>query len=127
MTNITDPKKYFDIKTKKARLELIKSKIETNDRWLLKGLLVIFERQTTEEQTSMSVREHNGVGFTGFDAEFMTSIAQQLIQKGLQEDIADKTKKILASQYLTPAQLVVLRNKMKKYAGQLQRIAEEKN
>lgn len=123
---ISSKVKYTDLKTKKARIELIREKIETNDRWLIKGVLAIFDNQTLEEKNAKAVRQHNGVGFTGFDAEIMTSIAQQMIRRGIKQAIQDTSKPVNVVDYVSPAQVKVLRSKMKKYAGQLMRIAENK-
>lgn len=76
------------------------------------ALVRIFENQTRDEQVSESTNRFNGIGFTGSDAKFLTSLAKQYQRKGF---ISDK-------------QDIYLRRKIVKYAGQLVRgsIAEGK-
>ena len=116
---------FAELKTKKAKHEFVKQQIKTNDRWMLKGLLTIFERQTQDEQRASMVKEHNGVGFSRIDAEMMTSFANQLISKGGVRLLNCK-EPIDASKIFSTKQLPLLRAKMVKYAGQLTRIAIEK-
>jgi hypothetical protein len=82
-------------------------KITTDNRWLERGVLAIYAKQTIEEQRKDITIEHNNIGFNGADATFLSSIAQQL-QKG---------------RVLTDKQIFVTRKMMCKYAGQLTNIA----
>ncbi len=88
----------------------IKEKLETDDKWVTRGIAAIFEKQTYSEQQSDSTNENNGVGFTGVDAKILSSFAKFYNRKG----------------YLSPKQLVYGRKKIKKYAGQLAKIANGK-
>ncbi len=101
---------YHDLKTKKARIEYIKHQIETNDKWLLKGLIAIYDRQTADEKTMKATIEFNGVGFNGVDSEILSSFAQFYKR----------------AHFLTDAQLRIARKKMVKYAKQLDQIAQSK-
>jgi hypothetical protein len=67
------------------------------------ALVAIYDRQTAEERAGAYTRENNGVGFSKFDAEFCTSLVQQ-IKRG---------------KPLTPRQLEVARKKAKRYWRQL--------
>lgn len=67
------------------------------------ALVAIYDRQTAEEKAGHYSREQNGVGFSKFDAEFCTSLVQQ-IKRG---------------RSLTPNQLAVARKKTKRYWRQL--------
>jgi len=96
--------------TKKAEILRYKEQLKTNDRWAIRGLIVIYQHQTTEEKSSHQTVENNGVGFNGFDADFASSLAEQYKQKG----------------YLSPNQLTRLHRIMPKYAGQLYSVAQEK-
>jgi hypothetical protein len=91
--------------------EFIKTKLLTDQRWLMRGIVAIFEKQTYDEQQTEQTKEHNGVGFTGVDAELMSSFAKQ----------------IKAGRTLTTKQLAFAQKKMPKYAGQLLQIAKEKS
>ena len=85
----------------------IKAKISSDDRWATRALLSIYENQTSEEQSSQSTIEDNGIGFNGTDAEFLSSIAQGVLRYGQP----------------TPRQMPHVRKKMPKYANQLFAIA----
>lgn len=88
----------------------IRAKLLSDDRWLFRGILAIYGRQTDEEQTHGQTVEDNGVGFNGVDAEILTSFALQLKERGS----------------LSPRQVEIARKKMPKYAGQLAKIATGK-
>jgi hypothetical protein len=55
----------------------IKTKLSTDKNWALRALVRVYECQTANEQMSETTNENNGVGFTGADAEFLTSLAKQ--------------------------------------------------
>lgn len=90
--------------------ELIKQKLETDDRWLIRGMLSIFEFQTYDEQNSEQTTRHNRVGFTPADAQYLSSCVKYYNRWGK----------------LTDKQMVYVRKRMMKYAGQLTRIANGK-
>jgi len=54
----------------------------TNPAWALKGLLRIYANQTSAEQISERTVEHNNIGFTGADGEFLSSLATQYQRRG---------------------------------------------
>jgi hypothetical protein len=86
------------------------SLIETADRMILYRMLrALYARQTWLEQAAQVTNTHNGVGLTAFDAEFLSSVAEQ------------------ASKYktLTECQAAVVRRRLRKYARQLAEIANE--
>jgi hypothetical protein len=85
----------------------IRSHLLADDRWLLRGLLAIYSRQTIAEQRRQETVERNGIGFNAFDASFLTDIAQKLSRSG----------------HLSDKQIAACRRSMLKYAGQLTRIA----
>jgi hypothetical protein len=91
-------------------VEFVREKIATDDRWLLRGLVAIYHKQTEDEQRDAATKHTNGVGFTGVDATFASSLAEQVIRRGS----------------LSPKQMIFARKIMKKYAAQLVRIAKEK-
>jgi hypothetical protein len=67
------------------------------------ALLIIYDRQTAEERAGAYTKIQNGVGFSKFDAEFCTSLVEQL-KRGRK---------------LTERQLPYARKKMKRYWRQL--------
>jgi hypothetical protein len=89
---------------------IIAEKIQTNTKWLHAGILAIYKRQTEDEKQTESTDKDNGMGFTGCDARFGSSLA----------------KKLLAGYTLTINQEIAARKMMRKYAGQLLKVAKEK-
>ena len=89
---------------------LIKERLLISDKWVMQGVIRIFDYQTAEEQNSHTTSEDNGVGFNGVDAELLSSYAEFAKKKG----------------YLTKGQMVYARKKMLKYAGQLAKISNSK-
>lgn len=87
--------------------EYITAKLATDDRWLVRGLLAIYARQTDDEKNSETAKEDNGIGFNAFDALILTDLVNQ----------------VKRTNYLSKRQIALVRQKMKKYAGQLARIA----
>ena len=99
----------MEFKTKGDLKEAIKKSITTNDERAIKAMLRIYEKQTESEKVSATTSSLNGVGFTGNDAEILTSFCNQYLQRG----------------FLSAKQMVLLKKKIGKYAGQLTRLAIE--
>ena len=95
--------------TKKAKVAFLKSKLATDDAWALRGLKTVFHQQTEHEKQAAKTEEDNGVGFSGLDAAFLTSLATQYETRG----------------FLTPKQMTHVHRKMPKYAAQLLRFSDE--
>lgn len=93
---------------KKWTKEAILLRLEKSDEWLIRGLLAIYAKQTEEEKVAELTKEHNGIGFNGVDANILTDLAKQYQR---------------TNGYMSIRQIALIRKKMKKYAGQLARIA----
>ena len=93
----------YEFNSQKKVIEMFKLQLSSNKAWALRGLKVIYDNQTADEKNTATTRHYNNIGFTGADAEFLTSLAQQYERKG---DLSDK-------------QMAILYKKMPKYAGQL--------
>lgn len=102
---------FKDLKFKKEKKQFIDNLLKRVDlvgkEANLRGLLRIFQLQTADEKMSEFTVEYNSIGFTGFDANFMTSLAKQFISK----------------KCLSEKQFISVQKNMKKYAGQLLKIA----
>jgi hypothetical protein len=85
----------------------IRELLEQSNKAVLRGILVIHSLQTDSEQASHTTHIYNGVGWTGYDAEFMSSLADQIRDKG----------------FLTEKQMVYARKRILRYAGQLAKVA----
>lgn len=96
----------------------VAEKLETDNRWLIRGLLALYERQTADEQQTEQTSHSNGMGFNGTDANILTSFAKQVLV--WQAVPAGERKYPMP---LSPRQLELARRKLRKYAGQLARLA----
>jgi hypothetical protein len=94
-----------------------KEKLETNPAWALRALVVVYNEQTPTEQDYEVTAYTNGVGFTGIDAEILTSFAKQYL---------NKVERFGRTATLSPRQMELLHKKMPKYAGQLYRLTQGK-
>jgi len=93
--------------TAKWTKETILDKLDNSEEMVRRSLLRLYAEQTADEQAVGATTEHNGFGFNGVDAEFMSSVAKFLTDKG----------------YLSPKQVAWTRKKIRKYAGQLATLA----
>lgn len=64
--------------TKKEIEQFVRNKLATDDLWAKKALLLIYSRQTPDEQSSGHTIINNSVGFTGCDSEYLSSLAKYL-------------------------------------------------
>ena len=95
--------------TKKATISYVREMLATNKAWAIKALVRIYtENQTAQEQAIEATTEDNGIGFTGTDGNFLSSLARQQIEKG----------------YLSEKQMNFLFAKMPKYARQVVAFAD---
>lgn len=83
--------------------------LDRNDLAVCRALVVIFNRQTKSEQSADTVEVYNKVGFTGFDAQILSSFAKQYMSRG----------------FLSDKQMGIARRKMKRYWKQLADVARE--
>lgn len=91
--------------------------IDTRDDAVTRGLVAIYNRQTQDEQSTESTNKLNGMGFNGTDAAFGSSLAKQIIK--WESDRRYPTP-------LSRTQLEKGRKMLRKYAGQLAKVANEK-
>jgi hypothetical protein len=90
--------------TKKDTLAFVKNQLATNKVWATKALVRIYqENQTVDEQVAKTTSHDNGIGFSGCDAEFLSSLAEQYLRRG---SLSDK-------------QMSFVHKKMPKYARQV--------
>lgn len=95
--------------SKQWTVEEIRAKLESDYKWLFRGLIAIYKRQTADEQEAETTNHNNKIGFNGPDARFMSRMARKAM------DPNDRG--------FTDKQVFSIRSKMLKYAGQLQRIS----
>lgn len=87
----------------------IKKLLDTNDKAVMRALVAIYKRQTDDEKMRGSTHSANGRGFNLYDAQFCSELAIQ----------------VMNGRGLSPKQMGVARNKIKRYHRQLLEIARE--
>lgn len=88
----------------------LKDLLKTNDKALLRAIVLVYDNQTPEEKDKGESIEDNCIGFSKIDAKEMGDIA----------------RKIKANKALTKGELAKSRNKMQKYWKQLMIISRRK-
>ena len=89
--------------TQKQIRSFLKKKLSTDEAWALRALVKIHEFQTLSEQAAGITHEAHSVGFSGCDAEFLTSLTRQYLTRGT----------------LSPKQMVFVFKKIHRYWGQV--------
>lgn len=69
-------------KIEKAGIEAIRAAIITDRNFAIQALLTVYAAQTSTERSIAATIEDNGVGFSGADAEFATSLCEQYNRRG---------------------------------------------
>lgn|SRR5487761_2189874 len=91
-------------------VDQIKAGLSVNPKWVERAIIVLFEKQTNDEQAALDTKYVNGQGFTSADARRMSFVA----------------KFLLSGKHLTREKaLGIYGRRLQKYAVQLARIAEE--
>jgi hypothetical protein len=85
----------------------IKDLMDRRDDVLITCMVRIYNQQTETEQSYGETTEANGVGFNGCDANILSSFCVFYSERG----------------YLSSRQIEIARKKMKKYAGQVTKLA----
>jgi hypothetical protein len=95
----------------------IRHKLATDERWVRRALIRLYERQTQQEQSAESTQNHNCKGFAPCDAKWFSRLAVFVTK--------------YPSKQLTPNQLALVWRPFKnqpaisKYAGQLMKVMAE--
>lgn len=91
------------ITSKEQLITMLKIQLSKRPSQAIKGLLRVYENQTSSEQANGEVHFNNGIGFVPTDAYILSSFAAQYKSKGK----------------LSEKQMAILFKKMPKYAKQL--------
>jgi len=89
-----------------------------DDDFAIRCLMRLYEYQTEEEQEVGMTREYNDVGFSGCDAEILSSFARQV-----QNHRAEVNPRYRNP--LSPKQLEIVKKKIPKYHRQLNMILKK--
>jgi hypothetical protein len=87
----------------------IRERLLSSDQWVRRAVVTIYGLQTSDEQDSQTTTHVNSVGYSGADAEIMSSFAVQIGRGWL----------------LSAKQMAIARRKFVKYAGQLAKVANK--
>lgn len=68
--------------TKKQVETGLKLKLSTDLAFAKMAILIVYGNQTASEQCAAITSDSNGIGFTGCDAEILTSFAQRIERNG---------------------------------------------
>ena len=112
---MTVMKRYNSGLCEKERVAIIREKIQTDWNLARRALLVIHSKQTLQEREARNSAALNGEGFNSEDAPILCRIAQRILygnHRGLHSVLNSDREWVLKL--------------MPKYAGQLDRIAQEK-
>ena len=60
--------------------EQIQEKLMTNQNWIERGLIVLYNRQTKEEQDGGRTIKHNERGFNGSDDRYLTYCSKWILK-----------------------------------------------
>lgn len=90
--------------------EFIQNQLTTNPKWVERALVVLFNRQTLDEQIASETKYENGMGFNGSDSRYLTYC----------------TKWILRGNHLNEKHLLKCGAKLKKYWRQILEEIESK-
>ncbi len=70
---------WYSILTMKMKVkDYIKQQLGTNKAWAIKALVKVYTLQTFDEQASDRTSHNNGIGFSGVDANILSSFAKQV-------------------------------------------------
>lgn len=109
--------------TDSDKIAAFKTRLATNPKWAIRGLLAIYANQTHDEQAQEATNKLNGIGFTGTDAKLLSSFAKQ-VQKKIAW-VESKGWNIQYEKMLSQKQFTILFKKMPKYARQLLGVAKQ--
>lgn len=103
----------------------VRHMLNTNDRWLLVGLITIYKYQTEQEKLNRTTLTNNNVGFNSADGARLSSLATWLLRQTSEEKLR-RSPDVKVSDYFDQWAEDILRQRMPKYARQLTKIASSK-
>lgn len=110
---------YKDLKTDEERLAFVKNKLNRDDRWIARGILVLYSFQTPREKRGRKTIKDNGKGFTSHDAAVLTQAAKELLSGGADNTSYSLQKPFYLLDYMPESLVKAARFRMPKYARQL--------
>ena len=89
--------------TKQTIADYVKHMLATNEKWAIRGMLKIYDRQTNDEQQSQATSHNNSVGFSGVDGGILSSFSTYYLKYNR----------------LSPKQLTIVFRRMPRYWAQI--------
>ena len=81
--------------------EEIKEHLLSNDQWVARAILALYDRQTADEKVTKSTKVTNGKGFTSYDAPFGCYCGTWIkAGKPLTGKFLEKCRKMTSGRYL---------------------------
>lgn len=102
----------------------IKARLESDDRWLMVGMLTIFKYQTASEKSAQHTHEKNDVGFNAADGKRLTRMCTWLLRQTTEHRLR-QTPNARLEDYFDEWACDIIRKRVPKYARQLAAIAQE--
>ena len=87
-------------------MDQIKERLKTDDEFMCRSLITLYRFQTNTEKETLSSHYRNNMGFNALDAQFLSSVAEFLLDRG----------------YLTDKQKQLVRSKITKYSSQIRNV-----
>jgi hypothetical protein len=82
-----------------TQIELLQG-LEVNPKWVERAIVVLYERQTADEQRTSSTKVHNGRGFASCDARAGTYMAQWILSDNRLSGIWLERARKMAKKYI---------------------------
>lgn len=95
----------------------IRHKLATDERWVRRALIRLYQRQTADEKVSQQTRNHNLRGFQPADARWFTRLAEFAI-KNPNRPLSEKQLALVWRPWRDQPAIC-------KYAGQIMKIMQE--
>lgn len=103
-------KEYMSLKTQREWKDYLQRLVRTNDKALMRAVVVIHDSQTEEEQRLGTSIERNGVGFTRWDVEEMSDIAVKIKRGSKLSDNEIVRARIVMPKYWRQLMVISKRN-----------------
>ncbi len=97
--------------------DIIRHKLATDERWVRRALIRLYQRQTQDEQVSKQTRNHNQKGFQPGDALWFSRLAEFAIRFP-NKTLSEKQLKLVWKPWRGQPSIC-------KYSGQILRIMQE--
>jgi len=111
--------RFSDLQTDSERLAFVKEKLEKDDRWIARGILVLYSMQTPKERRGRKTIKANGKGFSSWDAEILTRACRELLHRNGDHACHSTQQPFALCDYMSEHLERACRARMPKYAAQL--------